>query len=323
MFNFVQDQGRIKSGRFKTGSNICRKADMDNKLQSIFITGASSRIGQMIVNALSGKTHLFLLQNRRALENLNNKNITILRGGLDACPHHRDKIRQSDIILHIAGITHTDDMETYYKVNHKGTQRLLDAAGHKNRHFIYLSTRCIGEIGGAYSHSKYLAESEVQQSGMPHTIIRPSEIYGSSSKEGIDALLLIASKMRMIVDFKFQPEITYSPISIHELVLFIASVIQRDQPKNNVYTLCNDESYTARQIAAALQERYNRRIYRISIPLELIRFLFKLHVPLPFKKDQVDRLIMKKSTDNRTAKEDFGFHPVPFLDFIKNAFINN
>jgi NADH dehydrogenase len=219
------------------------------------------------------------------------------------------------VIIHIAAITHTNHAELYYQVNYEGTRQLL-AVAHHSQHFVFISTRCIGEAGGAYSHSKYLAEQAIQNSGIPYTIIRPAEVYGSNPKEGIDFLIRIATRMRILIDFKWYSEITYSPISVQELVDFMVAVVWKKKHGNRIYTLCNNESYTAQQIAESLEARNFGHIYRFPISLKLILFLLKLHMPVPFKRDQIARLVMAKTTDNKLAREDYGFNPASFLDVI-------
>lgn len=135
-------------------------------MRTIFITGASSKIGQLLVDALIGKAHLILLQNERPLSWPEGECLKVLTGGLKACPGYEDELGQVDVIIHLAAITHTDHTDSYYQVNHQGTSKLLSAA-HNSQHFIYISTRCVGEAGGGYSHSKLLAEQAVQDSGIP------------------------------------------------------------------------------------------------------------------------------------------------------------
>jgi len=54
----------------------------------------------------------------------------------------------------------------------------------------------------------------------------------------------LAIRHHLLIDFKWSPEVTYSPISIEELAFFITDIIQFGEVKNQTYTICNNESYT-------------------------------------------------------------------------------
>jgi nucleoside-diphosphate-sugar epimerase len=244
--------------------------------------------------------------------------VETLTGGLSAAPQHAVRIQAADIILHMAGLSHADTASEYQATNYEGTQSLLSVC-RKDQTFVYLSTRCVGEQGGAYGSSKLLAEKEIQTSGCPFIIIRPAEVYGSKAGEGIDALLDLARRFRIFIDFRWSPEVMYSPVSVEELASFIESTVRTPSLENSVYTLCNDDSYTTQEILKALSKGLGKPIFRLPIPVRLLQFLQQLHVPLPFKPDQLARLVMAKSSDNTMAKQDYGFSPVSLLTYLESG----
>src|SRR5678815_3641297 len=90
--------------------------------------------------------------------------------------------------------------DQYWKVNLEGTRRLAQAT-HENgcRRFVYISTRCATHGAGAYGESKLAAEQEREKlEWQSLLIIRPAEIYGSGSNEGIDRMLAVARKSRIV-----------------------------------------------------------------------------------------------------------------------------
>ena len=79
-------------------------------------------------------------------------------------------------VFHMAGATHEKITDNYYLNSVETTKLLIDLAIKNNvSRFIYLSTQAIGKIGGAYSHSKQLAEDYLKHSRLNWTILRPSE----------------------------------------------------------------------------------------------------------------------------------------------------
>ena len=243
-----------------------------------------------------------------------------MRGGLERIACHRQDVRDCDLVLHLAGTTHESMISSYYRVNHHGTQKLLQAC-RPDQPVVYMSTRCIGKEGGAYSHSKQLAEQVIHASNCPYAIIRPSEVYGTESGEGIDALLRIASKTRLLADFRWDPPVTYSPISVRELANFTAKLVRNFRSGQDIYTICNSETYTAADIQHALTDRLRERIFRVPVPVKGLMLLKKVRFPLPFESDQLSRLVMAKSADNCCARDHYGFAPVPFTEAIRTGLV--
>src|SRR5919106_2078954 len=104
------------------------------------------------------------------------------------------------MVIHFAGVTHASDEQQYRKVNLEGTVRLAEAARANGcRRFVYISTRCATRGSGAYGESKLAAEQALQKLDWESLlIIRPAEIYGGGSNEGIDRMLATARKWRVV-----------------------------------------------------------------------------------------------------------------------------
>ena len=231
---------------------------------------------------------------------------------------HAEIIRSADVVLHLAGVSHAGREDQYMAVNDRGTRALLEVC-RKGQPIVYLSTRCVGRAAGAYGHSKAKAEQAIRASGNPYVIVRPSEVYGTNSGEGIDALIRIAERWRLLVDFRWRPDVRYSPVSCDELARFIADVVRSDLRRAaQVYTICNDRSYTARDIQGALQRRLGT-IVRVPVPVQLLVQLQSLGCPLPLAPDQLERLVAEKGDDNSPARRDYGFAPRCFLECLERG----
>ncbi len=245
--------------------------------------------------------------------------VEFVRGSIEKAAGYREALQRADLVLHLAGATHESKVSEYYRVNQRGTEQLLTAC-RPDQAVVYMSTRCVGEQGGAYSYSKQLAEQAIKSERRPHVIIRPAEVYGTRSGEGIDSLLRIAARTRLLADFRWNPPVTYSPISVDELADFTADVV-RNIRAGRTYTLCNGRAYTAEEIRQALTKRLGKRVFRVPVSVSALMMLRKLRVPTPFKGDQLRRLVMRKSSDTRQARNDYGFAPVPFTEAITSGVV--
>jgi uncharacterized protein YbjT (DUF2867 family) len=184
-----------------------------------------------------------------------------------------------------------------------------------SQHFVYVSTICAHPNGGAYGKSKLLAEEAVRTSGLDYTIIRAAEIYGSKSAEGIDALIALARKVHILPDFRHGGSIEYAPISTQEAACFIAEATIYRRYTGQTYTLCADRSCAAKEMAQALRNSV-RPLFVVPVPVTILRLAKRLGLRVPFKSDQIDRLIVPKNYDNVLARRDYDFQPLSFLDCL-------
>jgi uncharacterized protein YbjT (DUF2867 family) len=160
-----------------------------------------------------------------------------------------------------------------------------------------------------------LAEEVIRASGLEYTIIRPAEIYGSKDGRGIDALIALARKRHILPDFRCGGSIKYAPISLDEAAQFIANATLQRRRSGQTYTLCAERSYNASEIAQALRSSV-RPLFAVPVPVMLLRAAAALRLPVPFKRDQIDRLVLPKASSDMAARRDYGFEARSFLDYL-------
>jgi NADH dehydrogenase len=243
--------------------------------------------------------------------------IELLRGGLEEAVRDPQPLQRAQVVLHMAAVTHADDPAEYFQVNTELTKQLMSACS-ASQHFIYVSTICAHPDGGAYGRSKWLAEEAIRGSGLNYTIIRPSEIYGSKDAEGIDALIAVARKVHILPDFRCGGSIKYAPISTQEAADFIAEAAIYRRETGQTYTLCADRLYTAPEMARALRNSV-RPLFVIPVPITMLRAAKALRLPMPFKRDQIDRLVLPKTYDSTLARRDYDFQAQSFIDYLTES----
>ncbi len=167
----------------------------------ILVTGASSPLAVGVMRQLLLKSDIELWAGRHRKEiPLPDPRLHVIDLDLSSDLAGTLPRMPFDMVIHFAGVTHASDEQQYWKVNLEGTRRLAQAA-HENgcRRFVYISTRCATHGSGAYGESKLAAEQELQKlEWMSLLIIRPAEIYGGGGNEGIDRMLAVARKWRVI-----------------------------------------------------------------------------------------------------------------------------
>jgi nucleoside-diphosphate-sugar epimerase len=285
-------------------------------IETVFVTGGSSTLGQHVLRRLMSHFHILAVVHRHNVE-IPGAEIELLHGGLEGAVRDLRVLQRAQVVLHMAAVTHADEPTEYFRVNAELTKQLVSACS-ASQHFIYVSTICAHPDGGAYGRSKWLAEEAIRGSRLDYTIIRPSEIYGSRNGEGIDALIAVARKVQILPDFRYGGSIKYAPISAKEAAHFIAEATIYRRQTGQTYTLCADRLCTAPEMAPALR-RSVRPLFVIPVPIMMLRAAKALGLPVPFKRDQIDRLVLPKTYDNTLARRDYDFQPQSFLDYLTES----
>jgi nucleoside-diphosphate-sugar epimerase len=285
-------------------------------IETVLVTGGSSALGHHVLRRLMSHFQVLAVVRRRNLE-IPGAEIELLHGGLEEAVCHPGTLQKAQVVLHMAAVTHADDPSEYFRVNTELTKQLLSVCK-PWQHFVYVSTICADPNGGAYGYSKWLAEEAVRNSGLDYTIIQPAEIYGSTNDEGIDALIALARKVRILPDLRYGGSIKYAPISAQEAAQFIAkaTICRRDAAQT--YPLCAERSCVAPEMARALRNSV-RPLFVLPVPVIMLRAAKALGLPLPFKRDQIDRLVLPKNYDSALARRDYDFRPHSFLDYLADG----
>jgi uncharacterized protein YbjT (DUF2867 family) len=282
-------------------------------IETVFVTGGSSTLGQHVLRRLMAHFHVLAVVHRHNVE-IPDAEIELLRGGLEETVRNPRALHRAQVVLHMAAVTHADTPSEYLRVNTELTKHLLSVCSPR-QHFIYVSTICAHPNGGAYGRSKWLAEEAIRGSGLEYTIIRPAEIYGSKGREGIDALIALACKTRILPDFRYHGSIKYAPISVDEAAHFIAEATVQRRRAGQTYTLCAQRPCTASEMAQALRRSVGP-LFVVPVPVMLLRAATALRLLVPFKHDQVDRLVLPKVYNGTVACRDYEFQARPFLDYL-------
>jgi len=285
-------------------------------IETVFVTGGSSTLGQHVLRKLMSHFHVLAVVHRHKVE-IPDAEIELLHGGLEETVRNPRALQRAQVVLHMAAVTHADEPTEYFRVNAELTKQLVSACS-PSQHFIYVSTICAHPNGGAYGRSKWVAEEAIRGSRLDYTIIRPSEIYGSKDGEGIDALIAVARKVRILPDFRYGGSIKYAPISTQEAARFIAEAAIYRRETGQTYTLCADHLCTAPEMARALRSSV-RPLFVIPVPIMMLRAAKALRLPMPFKRDQIDRLVLPKAYDSTLARRDYDFQPQSFIDYLTGS----
>ena len=272
----------------------------------LLVTGASSPLAVGVLRNLLLKTDFEIWCGRHRKDiPLTNSRLHVTDLDLESDVRQSLSGKYFDLVVHFAGVTHATDEKQYWKINRDGTIRLAQAV-HENgcRRFVYISTRCATRGSGAYGESKLAAEHELQKLEWKSLLIlRPAEIYGSGGSEGIDRMLMLARKWRIVPVLFGHRNMMFAPMHVHDFSRVAAELIQQPHEGLRIETVCGPEDMSGRVLGQRIAKRYG------AVPLPLwwpaLAIALKALQKIGFavvKPDQLTRLVSEKT--GTAAKRD-------------------
>jgi NADH dehydrogenase len=224
-----------------------------------------------------------------------------------------------DTVVHLAATTHASKAETYFAANLQGTASLLRASRRSGiRRVIFISTRAIHPPCGDYARSKLAAENVVRMSGLLHTILRFSEVYGGGSSEGIDALCATVRTWPVVPCPLGAADL--APLWIDDATDAIRQTLLRPALPSRTYTTAGPRTYTLRRIVEIVAKTLGVRRLVLPVPLTFLKIAARLPPAVGGHKiryDQIDRMRCAKESDIEAAQRDLGFAPRAFEEGVR------
>ena len=260
------------------------------KTKRVLVTGASGFIGRPLVDALLRAGYAVRAVTRRQGSFPDSVEVAIvpdLKNHIDWNPI----LRGVDIVIHLAGMVHSEVPETAYsefdQVNWIATQRLAHAAKEAGiDRFIYISS-VRAQVGAfavqaiheqdeprpsnQYGRSKLAAEQAVQAAGVPFTIFRPVVIYGPHPKGNIRTLVRLARSSLPLPVASFTSR--RSVLAVDNLISAIIFALNNPVTIGETYLVADSKPMTIGEILTMLRKIQGRLLSTIYAPQVIVRLL--------------------------------------------------
>lgn len=277
-----------------------------HEIMRILVTGASSPLAVGVLRhlLLNSDLELWCGRHRKNIP-IDDSRLHVVDLDLESDLSEKLSRAHFDLVVHFAGVTHASDEQQYWKVNLEGTARLAEATyANGCRRFVYISTRCATRGSGAYGESKLAAEQELQKFEWKSLlIIRPAEIYGGESNEGINRMLVLACRWRVVPALFGHSNLLFAPMHVDDFSRLAAELIQQQHEGLTIENVCGPEDLTG----IALAHRICRRYRAVPLPLwwpalaVSLKALHKIGFEV-VKPDQLTRLVGEKTGTAANAK---------------------
>ena len=263
-----------------------RRIKPHSSKKTIFLTGASGLLGQALLEKLSG--HTIICLTHRTL--LSAPNVTSLKGDVTQrwFGLNRDEFNKLaqcvDYIVHTAAITDFfPRKETTFRTNIEGTRNVLELGETAQAGLFHISTAFVhpcnqvvdSDASYAYVYSKREGERMVRESGLPHTIIRPSVIVGDSQTgtiakfQGFHLVTgLITTGLLHVLPVSPQYYIDFVPQDL--VANTVAEFIHQDRIGGEWWLTAGEQALTVRALVDICLEHSHRLIGHSVMPPKVV-----------------------------------------------------
>lgn len=289
----------------------------------IFIAGASGFVGGHLTDYLITKGHKLkcLARSEKAKKSLSEKGVEVISGDITKAETLRGVLSHNDLVIHLVGIMEEKWEATFQRIHIEGTKNLVVEAQRSGvRRFFYQSA--LGADSSSWSgylRTKAEAEELVRQSGLNHTIFRPSLITGpwdDFTKKLIDIL-----KLSPVIPIPGEGRAKFQPVYIKDWLKCAEKVIENPDQFIGTYDIGGPEHLTYRQIVETLAKAMGRSRLSFAIPMGLMKLSAALLGSLmsrpPVTGDQLRLLEQDNICDPKAIEKNFGFAPVKYEDALK------
>lgn len=293
----------------------------------ILVTGATGFIGRALVRHLSETG-----QEVRVLLRPSPKSPRLPKGvpvevsvvSLNDERGVRAALRGVSQIYHLASAAGYGRHGNLLTTDIEGTRALTQTAKDAGvERLIYLSHVGADRMSAFPIHkAKGIAEEYIRKSGVPHTIVRSSIVFGPE-----DGFTNTISQMLRSVPFFFpipgDGRILLQPLWVEDLVTALMWALQNSEMVNQTYEIGGGEYFTFRQIVETLMNVTNTRRTLFSLPIPYMRALFVMLDPLIPKANistyWLDYIAVNRTCPVENLPRTFGLMPARFayrLDYL-------
>ena len=289
----------------------------------ILVTGGTGFVGGNLIRRLrqEGLPVRSLARHPDRVQPLKDLGVEVVPGDIADKVSLEKAAEGIERVIHLVGIIQETQGVTFRGVHVEGTRNVIEAARKAGvRHFFHQSA--LGTRPGAkseYHRTKWEAEELVRQSGIPHTILRPSLIYGPGDKFTIrlSEMLKRAPVMPVIGSGKYRVQ----PIFIDDVVSCMVKVVIGDAFLNEIYEIGGPDQLTYKEVTTAIAETMGLKRQAVHVPLFFMKPIARaLETVLSNPPLTTNQLIMLQE-DNvcsmRDIRDAFGIEPLAFRDGLK------
>lgn len=233
----------------------------------------------------------------------------------------RDELAGAAIVIHLAGAEARGSNRLLQHVDIEGTQRLLEEARRAGVDRIVVPSRLNADPHAmqALLRAKGEVERLVRQSGIPHTILRTSTLFGRDDRfsEIIYSLALWSWPLAWVPGGGKTP---MQPLWVEDYVYCLINTLELPDRFSGTVAVAGTELMSYREIVRAILHVTGKKRLLLPVPMTPARRAARLFLGWwfwpPASRYFVDRFFVPDVTDLDAIPRRFGFRPARFGETI-------
>jgi uncharacterized protein YbjT (DUF2867 family) len=292
---------------------------------TVLVTGGTGFVGPKVVHALRAEERPVRVLARRPekQERFRAWGCEIVQGDMTDAESLRRAVAGCEALVHLVALPPFADPEAARRVMEQGTRDLVAAAHEASvRRFVLMSALGVREETkdlSSYNHAKWDEEQAVQQSGLEHTIFRPSFIFGRDG--GLLPGLLRLTRWSPVTPIP--SERMLQPIWVDDVAAFFARSLEIGTKGNGIWELAGPDRVTWADLMERLRRTTGKRRLAFQVPGGLERMAAAGAKLLPPFRGAPGAVAMLQTDDNVTdiapAVETFAIQPASLDDQLRRA----
>ncbi|MEO8290648.1 MAG: NAD(P)H-binding protein [Gaiellaceae bacterium] len=290
----------------------------------ILVVGGTGFVGPHVVHALRTEEHPVRVLARRPekQERLRAWGCEVVQGDVTDPDSLRRAAEGTDTVVHLVALPPFADPKATRRVMEQGTRDLVAAAKEAGvKRFVLMSALGTSERSkdiAPYYHAKWEEEREVQDSGIAHTIFRPSFIFGRDGGmlPGLVNLVRWSPVVPVVGTKRLQP------IWVEDVAAYFARSLS-SAAKSGTFELGGPDVVTFAELNERLRRALGKHRASFQMPPALLKAGARLGSLLPPLRGARAGVEMLEFEDNVTdigpAVEAFGVKPISLDEQIRRA----
>jgi uncharacterized protein YbjT (DUF2867 family) len=291
----------------------------------ILVTGGTGFVGPKVVHALRAEEQPVRVLARKPDKQgrLRAWGCELAQGDMTDAGSLRRAVDGCEAVVHLVAVAPFADPKATQRVMEQGTRELVMAAKEAGvTRFVLMSALGTSEQTkdlAPYYHAKWDEEQAVKESGIEHTIFRPSFIFGRDGGM-LPALIRLVrwSPVTPVVGTK-----RLQPIWVDDVAEYFAKSLTTPGAVNKTFELGGPDVVTFLELNDRIRRTLGKRRVSFQMPTGVLKTAAGIGQLLPPFRGAPGAISILEYEDNVTditpAVETFGIKPVPLDDQLRRA----
>jgi uncharacterized protein YbjT (DUF2867 family) len=292
---------------------------------TVLVTGGTGFVGPKVVHALRAEEHpvRVLARNPAKQERFRAWGCEVVEGDMTDAESLRWAAQGAEAVVHLVALAPFADPQATQRVMEQGTRNLVAAAKEAGaKHFVLMSALGVREDTkdlSSYNHAKWEEELAVKKSGLPHTIFRPSFVFGRDG--GLLPELVRLTRWSPVTPVPSEREL--QPIWVEDVAAYFAKAVATGGEAGATWELAGPDRVTWAELFDRLRRALGKRRLAFQTPPALLRVAAAGGRLLPPFRGAPGAVAMLQSDDNvadiTPAVESLGVTPITLDDQLRRA----